>query len=908
MQPATPKWALRIAVLTSSTILAALGLLPTSARGIPSDPPGSGEDHWADGFYAPGTGRDLNQDTQFILGGFESHGDIVAFGKFTVLDNQPIAHVARFDGVQWHPMQPGTVTPALRAVQDGEDVLVLFEDRSIRRWNGSGWAVEIPQAPAHVFAMAYWNAQVVVSIASETTPIPLVERWNGAAWEPLGSELTQGCVEGFANYRGNLVAWGAFHVDGAQPIANVAEWDGSGWKALAAGVAHPVVAAAVHDDHLFVISHELDEHMLRTPHLTSWDGQAWTAEDAVLPGGEFVPEILVSTGGRMIVSGIFSRDTGLFWVGRVDPPFRWAAAEYAAGHLGPLQEIRGGDARNFFAFGDRLVATGWFVSIGGSATHGIAALDASGEWLPLTGGNGVDAIWQDDVDPPAHPLQFVEFQGEWIAAGTFTSASGRAIGGIARYTAGGWQRLGDGVDATVSAVAVLDDKLYVAGTFEHAGGQPANGMAIWDGVSWTPFGNERIRGRVETIMKYQGQIMVGGDFFYIGPTLQAPNVARWNGMAWERMPANVFGPVHDLVDFGGSLLAGGDFNWNGRHSIGSVARWTGTEWATFGDQPLASVSHLRSFDGELVATTKARGENRRLVRWTGSGWTAIGQQPDADIQDFTSYRGALVGSFWWYEMVSANGYREYSRLYRLQGNDWLPLSRRLDADIRVLAPFGGSLYCAGPFTEVDGHRSAGVARWDGGPTGVVVQDFEAASGNAGIRLAWRVDPTAAASLVSVRIDRAVDSNGFAPLGVFAARSLEWGAGGYAWMDRDVSPGSIYAYRIGLQEARGEMTWAGPVTATGASVAFGIMPVAIPHRGGSVRIDYGIATAGDATLAVYDVRGRLVRQLASGHMMSGRHSAQWNRAGEGGSPVASGIYFVRLQAAARESVRRVVLAN
>jgi hypothetical protein len=32
--------------------------------------------------------------------------------------------------------------------------------------------------------------------------------------------------------------------------------------------------------------------------------------------------------------------------------------------------------------------------------------------------------------------------------------------------------------------------------------------------------------------------------------------------------------------------------------------------------------------------------------------------------------------------------------------------------------------------------------------------------------------------------------------------------------------------------------------------------------GSVRIDYGIAVAGDVSLGLYDVRGRLVRQLTA----------------------------------------------
>jgi hypothetical protein len=91
------------------------------------------------------------------------------------------------------------------------------------------------------------------------------------------------------------------------------------------------------------------------------------------------------------MAGIFERLRPSDLVRAGDPPFRWAVAEYIAGQLAPVQEVRGGGVLDLFEYGDQLVSTGWFVSIGGAAAHGVAALDAGGEWTPLTGGNGVDA-------------------------------------------------------------------------------------------------------------------------------------------------------------------------------------------------------------------------------------------------------------------------------------------------------------------------------------------------------------------------------------------------------------------------------------------------------------------------------------------------------------------------------------
>src|SRR5678815_3271421 len=107
--------AITVATLFSTAVLASLA---SSLSAIPIDPPDSGEDRWVDDFYAPGTGRTPRNESAFVTGGFESHGDMIVFGKFVGFDNQPISHVARFEGLTWHAMQPGTSEHVLQAIQD----------------------------------------------------------------------------------------------------------------------------------------------------------------------------------------------------------------------------------------------------------------------------------------------------------------------------------------------------------------------------------------------------------------------------------------------------------------------------------------------------------------------------------------------------------------------------------------------------------------------------------------------------------------------------------------------------------------------------------------------------------------------------------------------------------------------
>ena len=52
-------------------------------------------------------------------------------------------------------------------------------------------------------------------------------------------------------------------------------------------------------------------------------------------------------------------------------------------------------------------------------------------------------------------------------------------------------------------------------------------------------------------------------------------------------------------------------------------------------------------------------------------------------------------------------------------------------------------------------------------------------------------------------------------------------------------------------------------------------------------------AGAARLTLYDVSGRLVRDLFDGTLEAGRHELQWNGRDEAGGTVSAGVYFVRI---------------
>lgn len=73
------------------------------------------------------------------------------------------------------------------------------------------------------------------------------------------------------------------------------------------------------------------------------------------------------------------------------------------------------------------------------------------------------------------------------------------------------------------------------------------------------------------------------------------------------------------------------------------------------------------------------------------------------------------------------------------------------------------------------------------------------------------------------------------------------------------------------------------------------------------IKYRLAQSSRAHLAVYDLKGSLVKTLQAGEMLSaGSHEAVWNGRDNNGQSVAGGVYLYRLRAGSFSSSQRMTL--
>ena len=75
---------------------------------------------------------------------------------------------------------------------------------------------------------------------------------------------------------------------------------------------------------------------------------------------------------------------------------------------------------------------------------------------------------------------------------------------------------------------------------------------------------------------------------------------------------------------------------------------------------------------------------------------------------------------------------------------------------------------------------------------------------------------------------------------------------------------------------------------------------------STTIAYGLPQDCDLSLAIYDLKGRLVKDIYSGRQAAGYHSSQWTGTNNRGQNVASGLYFIVLQTPESRFARKALI--
>ena len=75
---------------------------------------------------------------------------------------------------------------------------------------------------------------------------------------------------------------------------------------------------------------------------------------------------------------------------------------------------------------------------------------------------------------------------------------------------------------------------------------------------------------------------------------------------------------------------------------------------------------------------------------------------------------------------------------------------------------------------------------------------------------------------------------------------------------------------------------------------------------STIISYGISEDSFVSIDIFDMRGRVVKNLVSQKQVSGRYSVSWDGKDAGGNSVSAGVYIYKLSAHSKVLSRKMVL--
>ncbi|MBK7202227.1 hypothetical protein [Candidatus Amarolinea dominans] len=173
---------------------------------------------------------------------FDADASLYVGGSFDNAGGTAAGHVARWDGISWHPLGAGTDGSVL-ALSMGQDGLLYAGGyftiaggmvvNRIASWDGTSWYPLGTGVYGFVNALAAGIDGSVYAagnfLYAGGVLAHLVARWDGGAWHALGTGLGESPYPSYVselaiNTAGELWAAGSFGTAGGKPSTYVAVW------------------------------------------------------------------------------------------------------------------------------------------------------------------------------------------------------------------------------------------------------------------------------------------------------------------------------------------------------------------------------------------------------------------------------------------------------------------------------------------------------------------------------------------------------------------------------------------------------------------------------------------------------------------------------------------------------------
>ena len=489
---------------------------------------------------------------------------------------------AKWDGTNWTNMgsmgnsinqRPYDEVTAIAVAGNG-DVYVagtFSGSGTVTKWNGTALrplGAGLPLSFVNSLAVTTNGDMYAGGNARNGSGISCVAKWNGTVWSSVGSGLFDNTGSGnvialVVGNNGNVYAGGNFTNTGTGTVNCVAQWDGTTWNALGAGMGYS--GASGNSVYALAVTNTGDVYAGGTfgqagtvgaSNVAHWNRATWnvlgTGNGAGLNGRLLA--LAVAPNGNVYVGGSFFNNAGGVPVSNVACWNGTTWNDLGGGVTGFVKSLAVAANGNLYVGG--LLPKAGTVAVNNVARWNGTTWNAMGPGLT---GN-VNAL-------------VVASNGDVYAGGDFVDAGTLTVNRVGRWDGTSWHALGTGLNADVSSLALASNgDLYV--------GQYTN-VARWNGTGWSTLGNGPSGPVYALSLSSTGDVYAGGEFYQGG---QESAVAHWNGTTWSMLGSLIGRSFGVAVAANGDVYAGGNFLYspNGRISPNGIYRWNGVAWSTPG--------------------------------------------------------------------------------------------------------------------------------------------------------------------------------------------------------------------------------------------------------------------------------------------------------------------------------------
>ncbi len=343
------------------------------------------------------------------------------------------------------------------------------------------------------------------------------------------------------------------------------------------------------------------------------------------------------------------------------------------------QGVSTGEIKCFYedTLNDRLIIGGVFISIDTFQNNGLAVWDGE-KW----------DCFSEGISLGGQVFSIIEYLDTLYVAGWFNSIGGNtSIRNIAKWDGNNWSSIGFNTDdLLIRNMRVINNELYIIGSFDSINNIAANGLAKYNGVEWT---NVYDLPRFDTVYNnpnllsdvayYKGELYVGGNFY--NPDFTIMDITKYNGSEWVDVGGGMFGGMSNvdrLLVYENELIVAGGFYQSDGNTGNFIQKWDSFQWYEMGNlaglnnnyNSNAAVKEMKIHNGELyiggVFAYAGDVPIQGIAKWDGEKWCGFGGDFGLNVYSLGFYRDTLfVGCGNYVDSIQVN------RLVRWVGGNYI---------------------------------------------------------------------------------------------------------------------------------------------------------------------------------------------------------------------------------------------